>query len=244
MTESTWLTATDPLAMSAHLGTRFSKRKQRLFACAWLREEAQGMIAPPEWNAEDDSGLPRGPYETEAKLCGIALRDALSLAERFADGKSSDHEREGARACAMQWGSAWASYDVGFSYAGYLAAAANETGKTILGTIFDQNPYRGDEVGDAARAAVRERQANLIREIVGNPFRPVSIPSHWLRYNDGILLKLARQIYHNRDHALMPFLADALLDAGCGDEMLLAHCRAPNNHVLGCWVVDRLLGKE
>jgi len=39
-------------------------------------------------------------------------------------------------------------------------------------------------------------------------------------------------------------LHDALLDAGCDNEDILAHCRSEGPHVRGCWVVDLLLGKE
>jgi hypothetical protein len=38
-------------------------------------------------------------------------------------------------------------------------------------------------------------------------------------------------------------LADALTDAGCTDQNILAHCRGPGPHVRGCWVIDLLLGK-
>ena len=39
-------------------------------------------------------------------------------------------------------------------------------------------------------------------------------------------------------------LADALEEAGCGDEKLLDHLRSPGPHVRGCWATDLLLGKE
>ena len=42
----------------------------------------------------------------------------------------------------------------------------------------------------------------------------------------------------------LPLLADALMDAGCDAEDVLNHCRAAGPHVRGCWVVDRVLGKE
>mgnify|MGYP001076712257 FL=1 len=42
----------------------------------------------------------------------------------------------------------------------------------------------------------------------------------------------------------MPLLADALMDAGCDHEEILAHCRGEGPHVRGCWVVDLVLGKE
>src|SRR5437764_318202 len=37
--------------------------------------------------------------------------------------------------------------------------------------------------------------------------------------------------------------ADALMDAGCADEEVVAHCQGPGPHARGCWVVDWLLGK-
>lgn len=35
--------------------------------------------------------------------------------------------------------------------------------------------------------------------------------------------------------------SDALQDAGCEEEAILAHCRAPAGHVRGCWVRDAVL---
>ena len=54
---------------------------------------------------------------------------------------------------------------------------------------------------------------------------------------------LAAHIYDARDFSAMPILADALQDAGCGDEQVLTHCRANKPHARGCWVVDAILGK-
>ena len=39
-------------------------------------------------------------------------------------------------------------------------------------------------------------------------------------------------------------LADALEDAGCDSQELLAHCRGGGPHVRGCWAVDLVLGKK
>ena len=42
----------------------------------------------------------------------------------------------------------------------------------------------------------------------------------------------------------VPILADALQDAGCGNDDILSHCRgADATHVRGCWVMDIVLGK-
>jgi hypothetical protein len=86
------------------------------------------------------------------------------------------------------------------------------------------------------------KQADLVRDIFGNPFRPVAFPPAW-RTDTAVIL--ARQMYESREFSVMPILADALQDAGCDNEDILAHCREPKQvHVRGCWVVDLVLGKE
>src|SRR5262245_42333279 len=82
--------------------------------------------------------------------------------------------------------------------------------------------------------------ANILREIVGSPFRPVVIDSRWLTTN---VLVLALTIDSEEAFDRMPILADALLDAGCDNDDVLDHCRSTNCHVRGCWVVDLLLGR-
>jgi hypothetical protein len=81
----------------------------------------------------------------------------------------------------------------------------------------------------------------LLRDIVGNPFRPVVLDSHWRTAN---VIGLAQSIYAERAFDLMPILADALEDAGCDNTDILIHCRQAGKHMRGCWVVDLALGKE
>jgi hypothetical protein len=87
-------------------------------------------------------------------------------------------------------------------------------------------------------------QADLLREVVGNPFRPVTINPAWLTWNDGTVRRIAQTIYDERGFDRMPILADALTDAGCDNEDILNHCRSEGPHVKGCWAVDLILGKE
>jgi hypothetical protein len=86
-----------------------------------------------------------------------------------------------------------------------------------------------------------EVHASILREIIGNPFRPVAIDPRWLTSN---VLDLARTIDADEAFDRMPILADALLDAGCDNDDVLNHCRRTDGHVRGCWVVDRLLARE
>ncbi|MBA4191171.1 MAG: hypothetical protein C0467_24590 [Planctomycetaceae bacterium] len=83
-------------------------------------------------------------------------------------------------------------------------------------------------------------QVHLLREIIGNPFRPVSLDPVWLTSD---VVALARGIYEERAFDRMPILADALQDAGCDNADILDHCRGNSPHVRGCWVVDLVLGK-
>ncbi|OWK43679.1 hypothetical protein [Fimbriiglobus ruber] len=80
----------------------------------------------------------------------------------------------------------------------------------------------------------------MFRDIVGNPFCPVSFDPSWFT---STVTTLAQQMYDTRDFSLMPILADALQDAGCDDDQVLSHCRGPEPHVRGCFVVDACLGK-
>src|SRR5207253_1730777 len=83
-------------------------------------------------------------------------------------------------------------------------------------------------------------QFGLIRELVGDPFRPITVNRAWLK---GTIRHLAQSIDEEQAFAELPVLADALEDAGCADEAMLTHLRSPGPHLRGCWVIDLLLGK-
>jgi hypothetical protein len=73
---------------------------------------------------------------------------------------------------------------------------------------------------------------------------PGLIDLSWVRSNDGTAFCLARSIHYDKRFTDLPILGDALEDAGCTDPDILGHCRSGGDHVRGCWVVDRLLGKR
>jgi hypothetical protein len=83
----------------------------------------------------------------------------------------------------------------------------------------------------------------MVRDLVGNPFRPSTLDPAWVGWDGGTVRRLARGIYESRQFELMPVLADALEEAGCQDPELVGHCRGPGPHVLGCWALDQLLEK-
>jgi hypothetical protein len=89
---------------------------------------------------------------------------------------------------------------------------------------------------------------DLLRELFGNPFRPVVLDPD-LRTKT--VIALAQAAYDERslpggqlDLQRLAVLADALEDAGCTDQAIFDHLRGPGPHVRGCWPVDLVLAKE
>ncbi len=92
------------------------------------------------------------------------------------------------------------------------------------------------ELGEDTPSAAR----GLLRDIFGNPFRPIVADPAWLTPT---VQSIASALYADRAFDRLPILADALEEAGCTNTDVLLHCRKPGEHVRGCWVVDLVLGK-
>ena len=87
----------------------------------------------------------------------------------------------------------------------------------------------------------------ILRDLFGNPFRPVTVDPTW---QTPAILQQAQAAYAERelpgghlDPARLATLADALEKAGCDNANILAHLRSLGPHVRGCWAVDLVLGK-
>lgn len=86
---------------------------------------------------------------------------------------------------------------------------------------------------------------SLIYEIVGNPFRPVTLTA---ADKTPTIVSLARAAYDERylpsgelDPHRLAVLADALEESGAPGD-LLEHIRSPGPHVRGCFAIDLILG--
>jgi hypothetical protein len=86
------------------------------------------------------------------------------------------------------------------------------------------------------------RQAELLRDLVRGPFRPLVVRAAWRTHAGGTVANLARVVADGRSFDALPVLADALEDAGCAEAELLGHLRGPGPHVRGCWALDAVLG--
>lgn len=95
--------------------------------------------------------------------------------------------------------------------------------------------------GRIAVAALRTEhaaQADLLRCGVGNPFASAVFARRW---RSETVAQLLRGIVAERAYDRLPILADALEESGCDHPDVLAHCRTPGPHALGCWVIEGLV---
>jgi hypothetical protein len=159
-------------------------------------------------------------------------RRAVEAAELLADGRVTHRQK-----IPLSQRAVMASYQPAGSD---LAKAAAHAAAYALDS--DMPPYLFAALArTAADDRDRSAQADLLREIVANPFRPVAVRADW---RTTVVTGLARCVYAERAYEILPVLADALQDAGCDNEAILAHCRGAGPHARGCWVVDLVLGKS
>jgi hypothetical protein len=245
MTSAEWDACADPHKLLNFLWAngRASRRKMRLFAVACCRRF---------WRLLTDE----------------RSRTAVEVAERCAEGWVTEQERE-----AAAWGARLAYRDAvaerqvsGFRHpelhahvttAAYFAAAEDaghhegvEGAKAMIAVCSLAARYKGSRFG--GREGFWAVCCSVLRDLFGNPLRPVpALLPTVLVWNDRAVLKLAQAAYERRllpsghlDTGRLAVIADALEEAGCSDEAIFGHLRGPGPHVLGCHVLDLLLGKK
>jgi hypothetical protein len=220
MDEAAWLAYDDPEPMLNYLRDRALDRGRWLFACACWRRI---------W-----------PLTTEKR------REAVEAAERCADGAGQEALRIAVRVASQTTANLYLPMRRYWNNSSLAWSAARVAAQTAAAAACEPTPRPAGRhlTWHAAHDAERAAQAELMREIFANPFRPALADPDWLRWNDGAVVRLARSIYQERRFADLPVLADALEEAGCAEVGLLAHCRRRGGHARGCWVVDLLLGKS
>jgi hypothetical protein len=159
------------------------------------------------------------------------------VAERYADGLSDDLELNTAGRLVQQSIRTLPDDDAGLGPANaalLLTASASLFGPKCAWVIANQT---ASCIHRARREELRY-QCSLLRDIVGNPFRP---PILEYRASSSVAVEIARTIYNDRAFNRFPGLATALANAGYTDRMIVEHCQDRSPHVRGCWLIDLLL---
>lgn len=219
MTEHDWLDCDGAEPMLDFVIHKASDRKFRLFAVACCRRI---------W----------------IHLRDERAREAVEVAERFAEGSADKQQLRAARRAMTR-----AHFDDTHrkgrtTVAGFAVASA-------FATVAEQ-PW--DAARQASRASAwastptgpnlpeeRRAHAELVREVFGNPFaHPPGAVDQLL---SGAGFHEAERIYAGQSFDSLPGLAELLEQAGCDDAGLLAHLRNSGPHCRGCWALDRLTGR-
>jgi hypothetical protein len=236
MTEAEWLNATDPQPMLEFLRGKASERKLRLFACACCRRL---------WSSWEVAQTPESVLTSEQFADGMVSRDEMRQV------KSKLGARGGYSAA---WAANCAEFAVLEDEAEMAADGAVRSSLSfayydVYEQTFSTESYSGDKTKatDAAKTELKELIV-VLRELFGNPFRPLSLDPAW---QTSTVIALAEAAYDNRilpaasvEPDRLAILADALEDAGCTDSAILDHLRGPGPHVRGCFVIDALIGKK
>ncbi len=213
--------------LHTRLGRPVDDRKLRFFALYCCR-----LVCP----ALTDERSRKAVDVAERFLAGLANSDELTVAIQEAHAARTD------AVTAYEFDTRTSL--LGARQAALVAAWVVDRGyhQSVISKVRDALAFHGEIQGKADIEALLAKMADALREIFGNPLRPVTLDPAWLTSD---VLALARQMYESREFPTMPILADALQDAGCDNDDVLTHCRDANTtHVRGCWVVDLVLGKQ
>ena len=214
MTEQEWLDCQNSRTMLEFVRPKVTKRKLRLFAAACFRRLAR--LLPDIRQQQAVEMLEETPVE-------INLQQSVVHGARVALPSSQD-----------SFGGNFAGIDdpyfVGLMLYRELVSSSTAHHATVVPDgLFD-------------RAKEQAEQSRLLRCICGPlTFHAIPVDPAWLT---STVVTLAQAIFDDRAFDRMPDLIDALEQAGSTNSHILDHCRESGPHVLGCWVVDLLIGKS
>lgn len=223
MTEVEWLECADPSPMLEFLGSKASDRKLRLFLYACC----QRALVNAYWD------------ELECAVEAILLR----LEDR-ASAKALRAAKE-----AIEWGLSEMCESLNLRTEALQLAFEERSIDVLEVKAAAQRLLQGWEmnVPDLNLVLERKVQSNWLRDIFGNPFRPVSISPGW---RTPAVASLAHAAYENRvlpsgtlDNERLAVLADALEDVGAS-RAILDHLQSEGPHVRGCFALDLILDKR
>jgi len=201
--------------------SKLGRRKLRLFACACCRSWWDDLSA--------DS------------------REALEITERYADGGATRSDFGRAQRIS--------TYDFGDTQepSTFEEALNRHTVDGATNWLTSGAEIAAFCIGQRLRAVARQhsirklnqetkRQIALLHEVFGDPSDPPKVDPAWIEWNNGAIPILANEIYTDPQSADYSRLRRQLKSAGCDDSTFLGHCSSHHRHVVGCWLLDVLIG--
>lgn len=232
MDEKLWSVCTDPVRMLDWLTSQpgdsaphhdpvrpvISARKFRLFAVACCRDV---------WGLIHEEGRSQIRF-AELAADEVTVDPAYTLGDQW----KRQYLERGQRRRKLFTGPGWNTL------IGSAADAARLTAQAVRGNVAGFHRLnRADEDDMGAFRECASRQADLLRDLIGNPFNPLTWSredENWVYENHlGInpawktldVVSLATVIYAERKWDELSVLADALEDAGCSEPRILEHLR-------------------
>ena len=184
MTETEWLTCTNPTLMLESLEGKVSDRKLRLFACACCRHI---------WHLLTESRFRDVVQVTEDYADGLATEEAMrsSWLSVVANSATQTVQPDAYQAVG---GMAFVTREMPPGYGPDSWGVANV--KHVVRRVLRLSENRETEL--AAQSAA-------LRCLIGNPFHPSpTFPIAVLVWNDGTVVKLAHGIYDDRAFDRLP----------------------------------------
>jgi hypothetical protein len=253
MTETEYLACKDPNPMLEFFHDKAGDRKLRLFACAcvrrlgpWVEDTAchtavgiaerfaDSLADPAELQficrALGEVGYEAGRAET--LLAGQRQEEARQWLRDSVQVVTMGLFRTATPVAELARELTWHAADIEIRLG---------VGEELMQTIWEPLDWNNDpfEVAPLEKCPesllIRRAQADCLRDIFGNPFRP-------LPPRPEAIAPLAEQIYAGAWDQ-MPILGEWLQEHGYWSEG--EHCLDPSiHHVKGCWVVDWVTGRE
>jgi hypothetical protein len=238
MTETDWLTCSDPIRMLEFVREAATARQLRLFQVACCRRiwqfvtdpDSRALVELIERAADsplDMEAVRALPYDALTDDCGgpgPAERHAYMVAGHI--GYCLIGPIHGSTFPSDDWQNA--------------VSAANGAATVVAEA---QRLPDGDEFLPAYQAHMageHAAQCDLLRDIIRHPNTQAEADALW-RTAD--VVGLADAIYTDHVWDRLPILVDALMEAGCADSSVVTHCREGGPHVRGCWVLSLILQK-
>ncbi len=214
--EGGWLSQAmvSQLSTLGYTRTKSGKRKLRLFATECCRRC---------WDFIPD----------------VRLKQAVEVAERFADGLADKAELANTFAAVTPLRADRTFPNATTQERVAVDLAVLSCHQVAYSTAFMMTCYANMPLA-ANDTAADKLLGDLLRCVFGNPFQKPAFNKKW---RSETVTALASGIYADHAFDRLPILADALEEAGCDDPAMLTHLRGTGPHCRGCWVLDLALGK-